>query len=107
MLDHWRAHLEVLAKQQDQTPLQDVVRTLLGTSLHAVVWRRLLRASTNQPATLGHILRSLAWDHTILTSADTTRLAGAFLHAIQPVLDDADRTRIETAILTIPTPGPQ
>ena len=52
-------------------------------------------------------MRSLAWDHTILTSADTTRLAGALLHAIQPVLDDADRTRIETVILTIPTLGPQ
>ena len=107
MLDHWRAHLEVVANQQDQTSLHDILRVLVGASIHAVVWRRLLRASTNQPATLGRLLRSLAWDHTILTSADTTRIAGAFLHAIQPVLDDDDRTRIETAILAISTPGPQ
>jgi len=51
------------------------------------------------------VLRSLAWDHTILTSTDTTRLAGTFAQAIHPTLDTADRERIEHAILAVGTSG--
>ena len=107
MLNQMQTHLEALADQPDnQTTLQNILQTLTGTPIPALVWRRLLIAGTNRPTTLGRRLRSLAWDHTILASPDTTRLAGAFAHAIHPTLDGADRERIEHAILAIGTTGP-
>ena len=108
MLSHLQAHLELLADQpENQIAVQTILHTLTGTPLSAIVWRRLLIAGTNRPATLGRLLRSLAWDPTILKSPETTRAAGAFARAVHPTLDSTDRERIEHTILSISTTGRQ
>src|SRR5258708_35127321 len=72
----------------------------------AMVWRSLLSAGTRQPATVGRAIRSLAWDHSILTERDTTELAGTFLTTIFPILTPKERTRVEGSILNIPQTVP-
>jgi hypothetical protein len=52
------------------------------------------------------VIRSLAWDRSILTERDTTQLAGGFLTVIFPLLTLEERARIEEAILNIPQTVP-
>lgn len=73
----------------------------------AAFWRRLLMAGGNQPATIGHAVRSLTWQHPILIGYDTSRHAGNLLKAIFPELTDVERERVENAILNIPVLEPQ
>ena len=97
MLDQLRAHLEALADHPDNhVTLRDILRTLTGTPLSALVWRRLLIAGTNRPAT--------HWDGCYAPLRGTTRsspaqrrraFAGVFARAIHPTLESADRERIE------------
>ena len=101
MLDALQAYLVEQAGQPND--LTNVLQLLTSEPVPAVVWRRLLLAGTHQPTTLGYTLRSLAWDHNILTSPDTTRPAGNFLRAIHATLTNDDRERIENAILSVAT----
>lgn len=101
MLDALQAFLVGHAGQPND--LTNVLQPLTGEPVPAVVWRRLLLAGTHQPTSLGYTLRSLAWDHNILTSPDTTRPAGNFLRAIHATLTNDDRERIENAILSVAT----
>jgi hypothetical protein len=106
MLSHLQARIETLAEEGNAQAVQDILSELANAPLSAVVWRRLLLAGTQRPASLGRQLRSLAWDTTILTSQDTTRQAGAFVSAIHPMLDNDDRARVEHAILAVATSSP-
>ena len=102
LLDRFQTFLQAA----DETTINDLFAILPGKRPFAVVWRRLLVAGTQQPATIGYALRSLGWDHTILTARDTTRVAGEFLRAIFAALTTVERERIEHAILAIPANVP-
>jgi hypothetical protein len=91
-----------LATLTDITAIQDYLRQIARHNPPAVIWRRLLAAGANQPATIGHALRSLTWDHNILIAHETTRLMGQLLQAIYPTLTAPERECVENAILHIP-----
>jgi hypothetical protein len=103
VLNDLQRYLEAEANDpQSLATRTGLVSIILADPALGVFWRRVLRAGTRCPTTLGHVLRSLAWDYTILTAHDTTRVVGEFLRTVYPTLDAADRERIETAILAIP-----
>jgi hypothetical protein len=104
MLNTLQQYLEHLT---DATTIQAFIQEIAATHPPAVIWRRLLKAGANQPATIGHAIRSLAWDHNILTERDTTRPVGAFITAIFPALSIPERERIESAIMNIPATVPE
>jgi len=106
MVSALQKRLQTLADEDNGQAIQYLFNHLATAPVPGIVWRRLLTAGTLQPDTLGRHLRSLAWDPTILTSKDTTRIAGTFLHTIHPILDTVDRERIEQAILALPTGAP-
>jgi hypothetical protein len=103
MLNDLQRYLEVEENDpQRLATCKDLVSVLLADPALGVFFRRVLRAGTRRPTTLGHVLRSLAWDYTILASHDTTRVAGEFVRTVYATLDTLDRERIEKAILAIP-----
>ena len=83
--------------------IQDYLCQVAAQHPPAVIWRRLLIAGANRPATIGHALRSLGWDHNILIECDTTRPVGRFLQVTYPTLTEPERERIENAIMDIPS----
>jgi phage baseplate assembly protein W len=99
MLQAFQTYFE---KLKDETQIREIVETIVSTQRHALIWRTLLSIGTRQPATVGRAIRSLAWDHSILTERDTTQLAGTFLTAIFPMLTPKERARVEESILNIP-----
>jgi hypothetical protein len=104
MLNTFQHYLEEKANQQGGLKtVQELLGIITAAPRPGVIWRRLLRAGAQRPETIGFVLRSLAWDHTILTASDTTRLTGAFLRVVYPTLCPADRERIERVIIAIPS----
>src|ERR1035441_9924192 len=85
MLNTFQHYLEEKANQQGGLKtVQELLGIITAAPRPGVIWRRLLRAGAQRPETIGFVLRSLAWDHTILTASDTTRLTGAFLRVVYP-----------------------
>jgi hypothetical protein len=72
MLQAFQTYLE---KLNDETQIREIARAIASAQPPALVWRTLLSAGTRQPANVGRAIRSLAWDHSILTEGDTTQLA--------------------------------
>lgn len=73
---------------------------LFGTvNIAAAGWRRLLRAAATSPERLGRTVIDLACAEPLLYAHDTTTEAGRFIAAVYPHVSDADRSRIEKAIL--------
>ena len=103
MLQAFQTYFE---KLNDETQIREIVETIASSRPPALVWRSLLSAGSRQPATVGRVIRSLAWDHSILTERDTTELAGTFLTAIFPILTPQERARVEESILNIPQTVP-
>jgi len=99
MLQAFQAYFE---KLDDETQIREIVKMIASSRPPALVWRSLLSAGSRQPATVGRVIRSLAWDHSILTERDTTELAGTFLTTIFPILTPQERARVEGSILNIP-----
>jgi len=104
MLNAFQNYLERL---MDAGLIQGLAYDIAAHQPPAVVWRLLLAAGTKHPTTVGHAIRSLAWDHSIVTESDTTSLAGGFLQAIYPTLVEAERGRVEQAIMEIPARVPE
>ena len=80
----------------------DVLDTLVRTCRLAVVWRRLLGLGTRYPDHIGLTLRAAGWSLPVLMCPDTTGKVGGMIAALFLDLCEADRERIEHAILSIP-----
>lgn len=103
MLDAFQRYLEKLAERPEAIDeLRKLVQILVSENRLAVVWRRVLRVGARFPCTFGREILPLAWAVPILTGYDTTTLAGEFIRAIFPTLNNEARQRIEQAILSIP-----
>jgi hypothetical protein len=81
---------------------EDLLRLYARHTRAAVGWARILRAATAAPASIGLLLRELAWSIPILTDMDTTVAAGNFIRAVTPHLSHSERERVERAIMSIP-----
>jgi hypothetical protein len=103
MLQAFQTYFEKLS---DETRIREIVEMIASSRPPALVWRSLLSAGSRQPATVGRVIRSLAWDRSILTERDTTELAGTFLTTIFPILTPQERARVEECILNIPETVP-
>lgn len=103
MLDSFQGYLERISAGDEHVNERSQVLTLIAReNRNAVFWRRLLSIGADHPDTLGYEIRSLAWTMPILTSYDTTRVAGDFIRAIFGKLTDEERRRIEQTIVAIP-----
>lgn len=102
MLDAFDRYLTSLAERDEEAAvLLDLVEFLVKQNRLAVLWRRLLLLGARFPATLGLLIRPLAWAMPILTSYDTSIVVGDFIHAVFPLLNSTERKRVESAILSI------
>ena len=104
MLQAFRSFLGTLS---DAALLRELMNIVAAHQPPGTIWRLLLATGAEHPSTVGLAIRSLAWDHFILTERDTTSLAGDFLSAIFPLLQPQERTRVEDAIMAIPSRAPQ
>ena len=107
MLNGFQRLLEDRAAQDDQRFLQEAVRVIVGANRSSTIWGRLLASGADHPTSLGVLLAPLAWATPILAGLASTSAARPFVHAVFPVLDVADRARIERAILALPTAAPE
>ncbi|MGC4052861.1 MAG: hypothetical protein QM757_26335 [Paludibaculum sp.] len=99
MLRSLEAYLETLT---DETQIRTIVEAVAVAEPPALLWRTLLSAGTRKPTTVGRVIRSLAWDRSILTERDTTQPAGDFLTVIFSFLTPEERARVEDVILEVP-----
>jgi signal recognition particle GTPase len=99
MLDALQDFLEAAS---DLHALQQYIRQIVTNRPPAVVWRRLLTAGAHQPATVGHAIRALTWDPTILTAYDTTEPVGHLLKTISTTFTPEERERVENGIMGLP-----
>jgi len=104
MLYAFRTYLSGLS---DPALLRELMHDIAAHQPPGTIWRLLLSTGTEHPSTVGLAIRSLAWDYFILTERDTTSLAGDFLRAIFPLLEPEERTRVEDAIMAIPSRVPE
>jgi hypothetical protein len=104
LLNEFESYLRELSQNADEAGTRrQVLDVLVARSRLAGIWRRLLIVGSAHPQSLGTEIRCLAWGKPILTSFDTRVAAGDFLRAIFSLLPVADRARIESAILSIPS----
>ena len=103
MLETFQAYLERISADPEQKDKRsELLKLIIEENRNAVFWRRLLDVGIKHPDTIGHEIRSLAWAIPILTSYDTTRVAGEFIKTIFSTLSNEERRRVEQTILTIP-----
>ena len=103
LLDHVQQRLQDLAEAEGEAAkLDNLLDILVRTCRLAVVWRRLLDLGVRYPDQIGMRIRAAGWSLPVLTCPDTTRHVGSMNGALFLDLSEADRERIELAILTIP-----
>jgi hypothetical protein len=103
MLESFQAYLErISANPERKNERSELLKLIVEENRNAVFWRRLLNVGIKHPDTIGREIRSLAWAMPILTSYDTTRMAGEFIKTIFSTLSDEERRRVEQTILAIP-----
>lgn len=102
MLEVFQSYLERLSVVEGRSEeRQELLDLIVAENRAAVLWRRLLESGAKAVATLGHEVRSLAWALPVLLNQDTSRSVGDYLTAIFSRLDDAERERVERAILSV------
>ena len=107
LLDHMERRLEDLADGNgDAAKLANLLETVVRTSRLACVWRRLLRLGTRYPNQIGMRIRAAGWSIPILMCRDTITDVGTMNGALFLDLSEADREKIERAILSIPEEMP-
>ena len=105
MLNAFEEYLHRISKDTAKIDeRQKILDTLITHNDLAVLWRRLLTCGISAPTTLGHEIRSLAWELPILKGIDTTIEVGDFLPTIFSLLTAEEQGRIEQAILSISIP---
>ena len=103
MLNVFEEHLHKISNDTAKIDeRQEILDTIIAHNDLAVLWRRLLNCGTSAPTTLGHEIRSLAWELPILKCIDTTIEVGTFLTAIFSLLTVEEQEHIEQTILSIP-----
>ena len=108
LLDQVQRRLEDLAGGQGGTAeLANLLDILVRTCQLAAVWRRLLRLGTRYPDQIGMKIRALGWSLPVLMCPDTIEDVGRMNGALFVDLSEADRERIERAILSIPVVMPR
>ena len=107
LLDHVQQRLEDLAgRKEDATELANLLDTLVRTCRLAAVWRRLLSLGARYPDQIGMRIRAVGWSLPVFMCPDTIRDVGRMNGALFLDLSEADRERIERAILSIPVVAP-
>ena len=107
LLDRVQQRLEELAdRQADAAKLGVLLDTLVRTCQLAVVWRRLLGSGARYPDQIGMRIRATGWSLPLLMCPDTIGKVGEMIAALFLDLCEADRERIERAILSIPEVTP-
>ena len=107
LLDHVQQRLQDLAEAEGEAAeLDHLLDTLVRTCRLAVVWRRLLDLGVRCPDRIGMSMRAAGWSLPVLMCPDTTRHVGTINGVLFLDLSEADRERIERAILTIPAASP-
>jgi hypothetical protein len=102
ILDAFIVYLETLSSTDDPRGLTDeLLHIIVSRAYVAGIWRRLLRAATQAPNTLGRRLLPLTLAEPILRGLDTTYEAGEFLKAVFSDLTASQRKNVEDAILTL------
>lgn len=103
LLDRVQQRLESLAGHDGgAVELACLVDTLVRTCELAVVWRRLLGLGARYPTQIGNRIRAAGSSLAVLNCPDTSTEAGKMNAALFSDLAEADRERIELAILSIP-----
>ena len=107
LLDHVRDRLEALADgMESQAELANLLDTLVRTCRLAAVWRRLLSLGARYPDQIGMRIRAVGWSLPVFMCPDTIRDVGRMNGALFLDLSEADRARIERAILSVPALAP-
>ncbi len=107
LLDRVQQRLEELADRHGgAAKLGVLLDTLVRTCQLAVVWRRLLGSGTRYPDQIGMRMRAAGWSLSLLMCPDTIGKVGEMIAALFLDLCEADRERIERAILSIPEVTP-
>lgn len=103
LLDHVEQRLQDLAEAEgDASELDTLLDTLVQTCRLAAVWRRLLDLGVRYPDQIGLRIRAAGWSLPVLVCPDTIKNVGTLNGALFLDLSEADRERIERAILAIP-----
>ena len=107
LLDRVQQRLEELADRHGgAAKLGVLLDTLVRTCQLAVVWRRLLGSGARYPVQIGMRIRAAGWSLPLLECPDTTGKVGEMIAALLLDLCEADRERIERAVLSIPEVTP-
>lgn len=103
LLGIFKDYLEELYKQGNFAKYKQVVDLIIQNNSSPIIWKQLLVLGTRHPESLGKGIKQLAWTIPMLTSTDLSRVVGDFLKTAFATFDEADREKIEAAILCIPT----
>lgn len=107
MLDAFEAELSRVAADPNLHGIfHRMISVVTKINPWAAMWRQVLAVGIRNAKTVGEALSELAWAVPILTSPDTSQLAGEFVRAVFAELDAGARGKIERAILSIPTTVP-
>lgn len=107
LLDHLERRLEDLADGNgDPAKRTNLLDTVVRTCRVACVWRRLLGLGTRYPNQIGMRIRAAGWSLPILMCRETIRDVGTMNGTLFLDLPEADREKIERAILSIPEEAP-
>ena len=101
MLDAWEARLVEVCAGQDRTANSAFLDALASEGSLAVLWRRVLRAASKNPTTVGVAGLELLAAPALLTSSSTTTQAGDALRAMFPQVAQQERLRIEQTIVAL------
>ncbi len=99
MLNIFTVYLQEIASNPDNTELlEQILTVIVQKNKTAVFWKKILLIASQVPASLGMLVRSLAWTTPILTGYDTTTAAGNFVRVIYDFLDHVEKSKVEEAI---------
>ena len=99
MLDHFERY--VRGEAADGTNIPDLTDRLREEVTLASLWRRVLRAGSAHPTTLGRALLSLATSPITLTLRDTMVEACALLGSVHHTGTEQERDKIEASLLAL------
>jgi hypothetical protein len=107
MLNIFTIYLQSVASNPGNTELlEQILAVIFQRNSMAVLWKKILIAASQAPASLGMLVRSMAWTVPVLTGYDTTTAAGNFVRAIYDLLDPVEKSKVEDAILSISKDAP-
>jgi len=82
--------------------LSALVQVVVTHNHWAILWKRLLEAGSRSPSTLGLLLADVAIRDCMLVFLETSHASVQLVQQIFPLMDEAQRRRIENVLLGIP-----